>query len=372
VGEIFTKVYEDGSLTTPPMTNVQTVGVPPGSAAVLEFAAKKPGNFALMDHSIARMAKGLMAAIAVTGADDANLMHAGAATPEQLAHLPVGSVSGMAEADAAQAQQPIASAPAGAATQAVKMDRMSMLHMGMDMGSGGSMHMDSMHAMKGHGAVMPMAGEIAAAQEPKAKETSLNGCLTLAPDGKAILNLFHSTKKYRLEARPLQFSENANRFVHVSGSFGSVLQVEDPNLPSFVVDTVDAIAPACSARITVAQIQKAIAKRAESPSGAVGMSDMGFLPATIVINAGEKVTWTNTSQVTHNVVGDPGRAVIPIDVKLPSGAGPFGSAILQPGQTFSRTFAVPGIYRYVCTLHETSGMKGVIVVKGAQVLTARK
>jgi len=70
VGEIFTKVYEDGALTTPPLTNVQTVAVPPGSAAVLEFAARKPGNFALMDHSIARMAKGLMAAISITEADN--------------------------------------------------------------------------------------------------------------------------------------------------------------------------------------------------------------------------------------------------------------------------------------------------------------
>jgi len=372
VGEIFTKVYENGSLTAPPMTNVQTVGVPPGSAAVLEFVARKPGNFALMDHSIARMAKGLMAAIAVSGADDASLMHAGPATSEQIAQASVQGVTGMTQVDAAQGEQPIASVPAGAVQPTTKMDTMSMLHMGMEMDStkvAQGIQMTN-HASRG-------MGHSALAQAPPpevaVRRQALNGCLTLASDGKAILNLFQSSKKYRLEARPLEFSENANRFVQVRGYFGSVMaEKEDPNLPSFVVDTVDAIASSCEARITAAQIRKALTKRTQASRGVVGMSDMAFLPATTTINAGEKVTWTNTSQVSHNVIADPGRAVIPIDVKLPAGAIPFGSGMLQPGQTFSRIFDVPGIYRYVCTLHETSGMKGIIIVKGAQVMTAKK
>jgi len=39
-------------------------------------------------------------------------------------------------------------------------------------------------------------------------------------------------------------------------------------------------------------------------------------------------------------------------------------------ESFSRTFDVPGIYHYVCTLHEGSGMKGVIIVRGSEVLRA--
>jgi copper-containing nitrite reductase len=369
VGEIFTKVYEDGSLTTAPMTNIQTVGVPPGSAAVLEFAAQKPGNFALMDHSIARMAKGLMAAISVSGTDNPDLMHAGEATPDQVARATVQGVTGMTQADAAQAGQPIASAPAGGgALPAAKIDRMSMLHMGMEMDESAAqpIHMGGPHA------VTPAASQASAAQPTAVKRRTLNGCLTLATDGKAILNVFQSSKKYRLEARPLQFSENANRFVQVSGYFGSVVTDEDPNLPSFVVDAIDSIATSCSSNITAAQIHKVLLKRTQVAHGVVGMTDMGFSPATITINAGEKVTWTNTSQVTHNVIADARRAVVPVDIKLPAGATPFGSAMLQPGQKFSRTFDVPGIYRYVCTLHETSGMKGIIIVKGAQVLRAQK
>src|SRR5215469_4831087 len=179
VGEIFTKVYENGSLTAPPMTNVQTVGVPPGSAAVLEFVARKPGNFALMDHSIARMAKGLMAAIAVSGSDDANLMHAGPATSEQIAQASVQGVTGMTQVDAAQGEQPIASVPAGAAVQpATKIDTMSMLHMGMEMDStrvAQGIQMTN-HARRG-------MGDAALAQtlppsEVAVRRQALNGCLT--------------------------------------------------------------------------------------------------------------------------------------------------------------------------------------------------
>jgi nitrite reductase (NO-forming) len=381
VGEIFTKVYEDGSLTVPPRTDLQTVGVPPGSAAVLEFATKIPGKFALMDHSIARMSKGLMAAIEVSGFEDGTLMHAGKVTPKQESQSPTGWVSGMTTADEAQSQEPIAPAdPSAAAHPTPQIDRASMLHMGMDMGD--AQNTNGMEPMGVMGHMHTRSGKPSSSSEPAPDEqgsrraapagTALNGCLTLVSDGRAILRVFHSTKSYRLEAQPLQFSANANRLVRVSGHFGSVMPVEDPNLASFVVDTVDQIAPDCSAKITASQIQKALAKRTEASRGLVGMSDMGFLPQTIIINAGEKVTWTNSSQVSHNVIADPGRAVFPIDVKLPVGVNPFGSGMLLPGQTFSRTFDVPGIYRYVCTLHETSGMKGVIIVRGAQVLRASK
>jgi nitrite reductase (NO-forming) len=362
VGEIFTKFYEDGSLTTPPLTNIQTAGVPPGSAAMLEFVARQPGKFGLMDHAISRMAKGLMAVFDISGQQDATLMHAGSPNPEQTAELG-DSVSGVTKQDEEASLEPLAAPDPHAHMQAMAMDHASMIHMGMmDMGN-----MPGMHAAAGK-----KSHSTAAETTTAAKTTTVNGCLTVATDGKVLLNLFHSTKKLRLEANPLLFSENANRFVQVSGQYGSVMASEDPNLPSFVVDAVETIAPTCSSKITSADIQKVLTKRADASRGVVGMSNMGFLPQTLVINAGEKVTWTNSSQVTHNVVDDPGRAVFPVDVKLPSGVRPFGSGMLQPGQAYTRTFEVPGIYHYVCTLHETSGMKGVIIVKGAQVLTANK
>jgi plastocyanin len=125
-------------------------------------------------------------------------------------------------------------------------------------------------------------------------------------------------------------------------------------------------------KISAAQIRKVLGKRTEASKGIVTMSDMAFLPQMLVINVGEKVVWRNTAAVTHNVVADPGKAVFSMDVKLPAGVGPFASSELLSGQSYSHTFTTIGIYRYVCTLHETTGMKGVIVVEGPQALRASK
>ena len=60
---------------------------------------------------------------------------------------------------------------------------------------------------------------------------------------------------------------------------------------------------------------------------------------------------------------DEHKAVSRTDVQLPPKAKSFASGYLQPGQTYTHTFTVPGVYKYVCSLHETSGMKAEIVVK---------
>jgi nitrite reductase (NO-forming) len=362
VGEIFTRVYQLGSLTSPPLTDVQTTGVPPGAAAVLEFAAKIPGKFALMDHAISRMAQGNMALFVVTGLENTALMHAGEADPKDASQTATARITGMTTADEAAN---LDSSAAGAAAAGVN-----------NLSASKSDDMGGMMQMETH----KRSGVVAASQRQGSRQqqliassptgTSLNGCLTLAPDGKVILNALQSAKTYRLEAQPFLFSQNANRLVHVSGYFGSVLTVEDPRLPSFVVSTVDTIAPNCNVKISAAQIQRVLMKRTELTRGTVSMSDMGFLPRSLVVNAGERVVWKNTSEVTHNVVADPSKALYKVDVKLPSGVRPFGSEYLQPGQSFSRVFEVPGIYHYVCTLHEGSGMKGVIIVKGPNLLRA--
>src|SRR5215469_13007859 len=102
------------------------------------------------------------------------------------------------------------------------------------------------------------------------------------------------------------------------------------------------------------------------------MGDMSFLPTTITVNVGQRVMWKNSSFTVHNVVDDASKAISVIDVKLPAGVEPFDSGYLQPGQTYSRVFTVPGIYRYVCTLHEANGMKGVVIVRSSPVLSARQ
>jgi plastocyanin len=96
------------------------------------------------------------------------------------------------------------------------------------------------------------------------------------------------------------------------------------------------------------------------------------MPATITITAGEQVIWKDTSSYYHNVVDDPARALTRTDASLPSGTTPFGSQLLSPGATFYHVFDKPGIYHYVCTIHEAAGMKGTVIVKPGLLLASSK
>lgn len=69
VGNIFDTVYEDGGTT--PIHNVQTVLVPAGGAAIVEFQPKVPGAYSFVDHSIFRaFNKGAIGTLNVTGDAD--------------------------------------------------------------------------------------------------------------------------------------------------------------------------------------------------------------------------------------------------------------------------------------------------------------
>ena len=67
IGGIMDRVYEDGSLVSPPLLEVQTVLVPAGSAAMVEFIAQTPGILTLVDHSLFRIHQGAAATFTVTG-----------------------------------------------------------------------------------------------------------------------------------------------------------------------------------------------------------------------------------------------------------------------------------------------------------------
>lgn len=68
IGEIFDKVYGDGG-TKVIDKDVQTILVPPGGAAIVEFKVEVPGIYTMVDHSIFRaFNKGAIGQINVTGA----------------------------------------------------------------------------------------------------------------------------------------------------------------------------------------------------------------------------------------------------------------------------------------------------------------
>lgn len=71
IGEIFDKVYNLGDITSKPLTNVQTVLVPPGGATMVEMKVEYPGNYMLVDHALSRAARGLVGVLKVEGEADA-------------------------------------------------------------------------------------------------------------------------------------------------------------------------------------------------------------------------------------------------------------------------------------------------------------
>ena len=69
IGEIFDRVYNLASLTSAPLTDVQTTLVPPGGATMVEFGLEVPGNYILVDHALARLQRGLAGILVVEGPD---------------------------------------------------------------------------------------------------------------------------------------------------------------------------------------------------------------------------------------------------------------------------------------------------------------
>lgn len=75
IGEIFDRVYDLGTLTSPPLTDVQTTLVPPGGATMVEFTVEVPGQYVLVDHALSRVERGLAAALLVEGEENPEIFH---------------------------------------------------------------------------------------------------------------------------------------------------------------------------------------------------------------------------------------------------------------------------------------------------------
>jgi len=80
----------------------------------------------------------------------------------------------------------------------------------------------------------------------------------------------------------------------------------------------------------------------------VDVVDYGFSPAQLTIHVGATVTFTNGGGDGHDVTGTgPG--------------GDWRSGPLAPTEHYSRQFALPGTYNYVCSIHPE--MRGSVVVQ---------
>ena len=71
-----------------------------------------------------------------------------------------------------------------------------------------------------------------------------------------------------------------------------------------------------------------------------------FLPESIIVAAGARVTWVNADRRAHRVVSAEGR---------------FRSPFLEAGESYSREFNEPGVYAYYCRCNPR--LSGAIVVE---------
>jgi len=83
-------------------------------------------------------------------------------------------------------------------------------------------------------------------------------------------------------------------------------------------------------------------------STGVTISDFQFSPASVTVNVGDTVTWTNNGPTPHSAT---------------SSSGVFDTGIMDAGQSGSHTFTEAGTFAYICTPHPN--MHGTIVVQAA-------
>ena len=82
----------------------------------------------------------------------------------------------------------------------------------------------------------------------------------------------------------------------------------------------------------------------------IEMGDNFFRPASVTVNVGDTVVWTNTGRFPHDVTS--------------VGGGPLNSPrFMMNGATYSFTATTPGTYNYQCTIHD--GQDGILIVQAA-------
>lgn len=87
---------------------------------------------------------------------------------------------------------------------------------------------------------------------------------------------------------------------------------------------------------------------ARAATANVSISGQKFVPATVTVNVGDTVVWTNQDPYAHTV-------------SWPDGAP--SSPNLDQGESYSRTFSAPTTLAYRCSIH--SSMRGTVVVQGS-------
>jgi LPXTG-motif cell wall-anchored protein len=113
-------------------------------------------------------------------------------------------------------------------------------------------------------------------------------------------------------------------------------------------------APAADDRATPASADSKPRRSGPAPRAkaaadtSVTIRDFEFAPATITIDAGDTVTWTNDGPTPHSATADDGS---------------FDTGIRDQGESGSHTFDQAGTFSYFCTPHPS--MRGTVTVRAA-------
>lgn len=75
IGEIFDRVFDQASLSSPPLLDVQTTTVAPGGATMVEFKMDVPGRYVFVDHALSRLERGLAGYLYAEGDENPEIFH---------------------------------------------------------------------------------------------------------------------------------------------------------------------------------------------------------------------------------------------------------------------------------------------------------
>ncbi len=89
----------------------------------------------------------------------------------------------------------------------------------------------------------------------------------------------------------------------------------------------------------------------------ISITDEGFSPESLTVNAGQRVTWTNTDNIVHYVAPNDH----PSHQRYAGVWDDDGSGRISPGETYSITISTPGTYRYHD--HLDSSVIGTLIVE---------
>ncbi len=87
-----------------------------------------------------------------------------------------------------------------------------------------------------------------------------------------------------------------------------------------------------------------------------------FDPMGLAVDPGTTITFSNQDPGNSHTVTAYHPEFFGRVRRIPKKASPFDSGYLLPGQEFSLTLTIPGVYDYYCLPHEMAAMVGRIVV----------